>query len=254
MVRLSSTITQESAVAPVVFLTGAARRVGAETARVFHAAGFRVVIHYRSSEQDAIALVDELNQARPETAACIQSTLDTQTTIQAAANDAIAVFGQVDVLINNASSFFPTPWGEITDDAIHALMHSNLLLPMAMIQALAPELKHREGTIINLVDIHALRPLANHPAYGAAKAGLISLTKSAALDLAPRARANAIAPGAILLPEQEGDDYEAALTGNVPLARMGNPTDIAEAALFLATAPYVTGQILAVDGGRTLKQ
>lgn len=254
MVKLSSTINQESATAPVVFLTGAARRVGAETARVFHTAGFRVVIHYRSSEPDAIALVNELNRARPDSAACIQSALDTRNSIRAAADDAIAVFGQVDVLINNASSFFPTPWGEITDDAMNNLMHSNLMLPMAMIQALAPELKRREGAIINLVDIHALRPLADHPAYGAAKAGLISLTKSAALDLAPQVRANAIAPGAILLPEQEGDDYEEELTGNVPLARMGNPTDIAEAALFLATAPYVTGQILAVDGGRTLKQ
>lgn len=254
MVRLTSTINQESDARPVVFLTGAARRVGAETARVFHAAGFRVVIHYRSSEQDAIALVDELNLVRPESAACLQSSLDTRNNIQQAADNAIATFGQVDVLINNASSFFPTPWGKITDDAINTLMHSNLMLPMVMIQALAPELKRREGAIINLVDIHALRPLADHPAYGAAKAGLISLTKSAALDLAPRVRANAIAPGAILLPEQEGDEYEQALTGNVPLARMGNPTDIAEAALFLATAPYVTGQIVAVDGGRTLKQ
>lgn len=254
MVRLSSTIKQASATAPVVFLTGAARRVGAETARVFHAAGFRVVIHYRSSEQEAVALVAALNQARPDTAACIHSALDTQTTIQAAANDAIAVFGQIDMLINNASSFFPTPWGEITDEAINNLMHSNLMLPMAMIQALAPELSHREGAIINLVDIHALRPLADHPAYGAAKAGLISLTKSAALDMAPLVRANAIAPGAILLPENEDGEYEQELIQNVPLARMGSPTDIAEAALFLATAPYVTGQVLAVDGGRTLKQ
>ncbi|MEX1216479.1 pteridine reductase [Saccharospirillum sp.] len=254
MVRLSSTINQESATAPVVFLTGAARRVGAETARVFHAAGYRVVIHYRSSEPDAIALVEALNQARPDSAACIQSALDTRSSIQAAADDAIAVFGQVDVLINNASSFFPTPWGEITEDAINPLMHSNLLLPMAMIQALAPELKRREGAIINLVDIHALRPLANHPAYSAAKAGLVSLTKSAALDLAPRVRANAIAPGAILLPEHEGADHEQSLIDQVPLNRMGSPTDIAEAALFLATAPYITGQILAVDGGRTLRQ
>jgi pteridine reductase len=134
------------------------------------------------------------------------------------------------------------------------LMHSNLLLPMAMIQALAPELSRQEGAIINMVDIHANRPLANHPAYNAAKAGLVSLTQSAALDLAPRVRANAIAPGAILLPEHEGDEYEQELTRNIPLARMGAPTDLAEAALFLATAPYITGQILAVDGGRSLKQ
>lgn len=254
MVRLSSTIKQASASAPVVFLTGAARRVGAETARVFHTAGFRVVIHYRSSEPDAIDLVDELNRARRDSAACLQSALKTRNSIQAAAADAIAIFGQVDVLINNASSFFPTPWGEITDDAMNNLMHSNLMLPMAMIQALAPELKRREGAIINLVDIHALRPLADHPAYGAAKAGLISLTQSAALDLAPQVRANAIAPGAILLPEQESKEYEQELTRNIPLGRMGSPTDIAEAALFLATAPYISGQILAVDGGRTLKQ
>lgn len=254
MVRLTSTINQESATAPVVFITGAARRVGAETARVFHTAGFRVVIHYRSSKRDAVALVEQLNHARPNSAACFQSALDAQASIQTAAQAAVEVYGQIDVLINNASSFFPTPWGEITDEAIASLMHSNLLLPMAMIQALTPELKRQQGAIINLVDIHALRPLANHPAYGAAKAGLISLTQSAALDLAPQIRANAIAPGAILLPEHEGDNYEQELTRSIPLARMGGPTDIAEAALFLATAPYITGQILAVDGGRTLKQ
>jgi pteridine reductase len=254
MVRLNSTINHHSDVAPVVFITGAARRVGAESARTFHAAGFRVVIHYRGSESDAKALVSDLNKARPDTAACIQSALDTRDAIETAAHSAIAVFGQIDVLINNASSFFPTPWGEITDDNMATLMHSNLLLPMAMIQALAPELSRQEGAIINMVDIHANRPLANHPAYNAAKAGLVSLTQSAALDLAPRVRANAIAPGAILLPEHEGDEYEQELTRNIPLARMGAPTDLAEAALFLATAPYITGQILAVDGGRSLKQ
>ncbi|WP_211227250.1 pteridine reductase [Saccharospirillum impatiens] len=254
MVRLTSTISGINSNAPVVFITGGARRVGAETARVFHTAGFRVVIHYRSSERDANELVSQLNHTRPNSAACVQSPLDTRDHVQSAALAAIEAFGQVDVLINNASSFFPTPWGEITDEAINTLMHSNLLLPMVMIQALAPELKRREGAIINLVDIHALRPLANHPAYGAAKAGLISLTKSAALDLAPQVRANAIAPGAILLPEHEGDEYEQELTRSIPLARMGSPTDIAEAALFLATAPYISGQILPVDGGRTLKQ
>jgi len=254
MVRLTSTISEQTSVAPVVFITGAARRVGAETATVFHAAGFRVVIHYRGSETEARELVSGLNRERPDSAACIQSDLDTRQVIESAAQSAVAVFGRVDVLINNASSFFPTPWGEIKDDDVHTLIHSNLLLPMAMIQALAPELKRQEGAIINLVDIHARRPLADHPAYTAAKAGLVSLTQSAALDLGPAVRANGIAPGAILLPEHEDESYEESLTDKVPLQRMGSPTDIAEAALFLATAPYITGQILAVDGGRSLKQ
>ncbi|MHA7880068.1 MAG: pteridine reductase [Saccharospirillum sp.] len=239
---------------PVVLITGGARRVGAETARNFHQAGFRVLVHYRSSERDAKTLVDAFNDERTGSAKALASRLDDNNSITDFAQAAVKAFGQIDVLINNASSFYPTPFGEIDQAVFHELMHSNLQLPLLLTQALAPELKRQQGAIVNLVDIHALRPLANHPVYGAAKAGLLSLTRSSALDLAPEIRVNAIAPGAILLPEHEGQEYESELMAKIPLGRMGRPTDIAQTALFLATAPYISGQILAVDGGRTLKQ
>ena len=240
--------------APVVLITGGARRVGAQMAHTFHQAGFRVVIHYRSSQSQAEALAADLNQQRPESAQCLHSTLDDDAIISQFAGEARTAFGRLDVLINSASAFFPTPWGEIEPDPLHTLVHTNLALPLLLTQALKDELGQNQGAIINMVDIHALRPLADHPAYAAAKAGLISATKSMALDLAPAIRANAVAPGAILLPEHQGSDYEQELTAKIPLARMGRPKDLAEAALFLATAPYVSGQVLAVDGGRTLKQ
>ncbi|PTY35803.1 pteridine reductase [Saccharospirillum sp. MSK14-1] len=240
--------------APVVVITGAARRVGAQMARTFHNAGFRVVIHYRSSQSDAETLAAELNQQRSNSAQSLHSTLDDADTIAQFAEKASGAFGRIDVLINSASAFFPTAFGDIKEDDLDLLLHTNLRLPLLLTQALAPALRHTNGAVINMVDIHALRPLANHPAYTAAKAGLISATKSMALDLAPNVRANAVAPGAILLPESQGSDYEKELTDQIPLARMGHPTDLAQAALFLATAPYITGQVLAVDGGRTLKQ
>lgn len=253
MVEFNLTLS-DTDTAPVVFITGGARRLGAQTARTFHQAGYRVVIHYRNSQADAGALVAELNEQRPDSAGCVLSTLEDQGAINACAADARQVFGRIDVLINNASAFFPTPWGEIDDTAVHTLLHSNLELPIYMIQALATELSQREGAVINLVDIHALRPLANHVVYTAAKAGLISATRSAALDLAPRVRANAIAPGAILAPEHEGAAVEQGLIAQTPLARMGTPEDIAKTALFLANSPFITGQVLAVDGGRSLRQ
>jgi len=245
---------RDTDVAPVVFITGGARRLGAQTARTFHQAGYRVLVHYRNSQADAEALMNELNAQRPESAASVPSTLADPEAIQACADQAKQAFGRIDVLINNASAFFPTPWGEIDKRAMRTLLHSNLELPIYMIQALADELQHREGTVINLVDIHALRPLASHVAYTAAKAGLISATRSAALDLAPKVRVNAIAPGAILPPEQDGAAVEQGLIEQTPLARMGTPEDIAKTALFLANSPFITGQVLAVDGGRSLRQ
>ncbi len=253
MAELNLILTRAEA-APVVFITGGARRLGAQTARTFHQAGYRVVIHYRNSRSDAEALLEELNGHRSDSAKGLHSSLTDRAAVDACALEAIRAFGRIDVLINNASSFFPTPWGEIDDTAMHTLLHSNLELPIYMIQALAGELQQHSGAIINLVDIHALRPLANHAVYAAAKAGLISATRSAALDLAPKVRANAIAPGAILAPEHEGAEVEQGLINQTPLARMGTPEDIAQAALFLANAPFITGQVLAVDGGRSLRQ
>lgn len=240
--------------APVVLITGAARRVGAQMARTFHQAGFRIVVHYRSSQNDAETLVADLNQQRNNSAQALHSTLGNADSINEFAQRASAAFGRIDVLINNASAFFPTAFGEIEEEQLDLLLHTNLRLPLLLTQALAPELAKAKGAVINMVDIHALRPLADHPAYAAAKAGLISATKSMALDLAPNIRANAVAPGAILLPENQGSDYEQQLIAQIPLGKMGRPTDLAEAALFLATAPYITGQVLAVDGGRTVKQ
>ncbi|WP_108126485.1 pteridine reductase [Saccharospirillum mangrovi] len=240
--------------APVVLVTGGARRLGAQMARTFHQAGFRVLVHYRSSKTDADSLAKELNQQRPDSVQALSSELNTAETINDFAQQATKAFGRIDVLINNASAFFPTPFGDIDEEQLDLLLHTNLRLPILLTQALAPELSQRQGVVINLADIHALRPLANHPAYAATKAGLISATKSMALDLAPNIRANAIAPGAILLPESQGADYEQQLTARIPLGKLGEPKDLAEAALFLATAKYVTGQVLAVDGGRTVWQ
>lgn len=239
---------------PVVLITGGARRVGAQMARTFHQAGFRVLVHYRSSKTDADSLIDELNQQRQDSAQSLHSELNDADSINTFAQQSINAFGRLDVLINNASAFFPTPFGDIDEDKLDLLLHTNLRLPLLLTQALAPELSRHLGAVINLTDIHAFRPLANHPAYAAAKAGLISASKSMALDLAPNIRANAIAPGAILLPENQGSDYEQALTAKIPLGTLGEPKDLAEAALFLATAKYVTGQVLAVDGGRTVQQ
>lgn len=240
--------------APVVLITGAARRVGAQMARTFHQAGFRVIVHYRSSQTDAETLAAELNHQSPNSAQALPSALSDAATIKAFAQQAINAFGRLDVLINNASAFFPTPFGDIDEDPLDLLLHTNLRLPLLLTQALAAELSQRQGAIINMADIHALRPLSNHPAYAAAKAGLISATQSMALDLAPNIRANAVAPGAILLPENQSSDYEQKLIAQIPLGKMGHSSDLAEAALFLATAPYITGQVLAVDGGRTLNQ
>lgn len=253
MVRYSLELTPDEPV-PVAFVTGGARRVGAHVARAFHHAGYRVVVHYRASGEAADTLVAELNRQRPDSARAIASTLATPTDIERCAGAATAAFGRLDVLVNNASSFFPTHWGDIDSHRIRTLLHSNLELPMLMTQSLVEELSRHAGSVINMVDIHALRPLANHAVYNAAKAGLISLTQSTALDLAPGIRANAIAPGAILLPENEGEDYARKLAAEIPLGRLGSPDDIARAALFLAGSPYITGQVLVVDGGRSLRQ
>ncbi len=238
----------------VVLLTGAARRVGAEVARVLHAAGANILIHYRSSAEAAIALAASLNSARPHSAAIHAANLINADAPEKLVAAALSHFGHLDVLINNASSFYPTPVGRITAPQWDDLVGSNLKAPLFLSQAAAPSLRARRGLIINMVDIHGLRPLKEHPVYCAAKAGLVMLTKSLARELGPEIRVNGIAPGPVLWPE--GDMQEALkrdIIDKTALKRPGSPQDIARTALFLAAdAPYITGQIIAVDGGRSI--
>lgn len=241
---------------PVALVTGSARRIGAELCRRLHAENFRVVIHYLSSEAEANALAEELNAKRACSAATLKADLNQINDIDALASAAENQWGRLDVLINNASSFYPTPIGQASFEQWDDLINSNLKAPFFLIQALAPALKKTRGCVLNIADIHADRPLKSHPIYCAAKAGNIMLTKSLARELAPEIRVNGIAPGAILWPEQSAELNETdkrKILSKVPLERNGSPSDIAETALFLITrSPYITGQIISVDGGRTL--
>ncbi len=238
----------------MVLITGGARRVGAEVARCLHAAGAKVLIHYRSSAAAAITLADSLNELRPRSAAIHAAQLSAAEAPEKLVAATLLEFGRLDVLINNASSFYPTPVGQITSAQWDDLVGSNLKAPLFISQAAAPSLKAQRGLIINMVDIHALRPLKMHPVYCAAKAGLVMLTKCLARELGPEIRVNGIAPGPVLWPE--GDMEEAVkreIVSKTALKRIGSPQDIARTALFLAAgAPYITGQIIAVDGGRSI--
>lgn len=238
----------------VVLITGGARRVGAEIARTLHAAGANVLIHYRSSAAAAIALADQFNQARPGSAAIHAAQLTNPEAPEKLVAAALLEFGSLDILINNASSFYPTPVGQITLPQWDDLLGSNLKAPLFLSQAAAPSLRARRGLIINMVDIHALRPLKAHPVYSAAKAGLAMLTRALARELGPEIRVNGIAPGPVLWPEGDMDEaLKREIIGKTALKRHGTPRDIARTALFLAKdAPYITGQIIAVDGGRSI--
>lgn len=238
--------------APVAFLTGAAVRVGAVVARHLHQAGYNLVIHYRHSQAAAIALQTELNTLRLDSVALVQGDLLQISHLPALAAEAVARFGRMDLLLNNASTFYPTTLGQVTEAQWEDLLGSNLKAPFFLAQALVPNLRATQGCIINIADIYAKRPLIRYPVYSIAKAGLVMLTQALARELAPEVRVNAIAPGAILWPEGVGPDYEEALLKRIPLRRCGDPTDIARAVLYLAQAPYVTGQVLAVDGGRSI--
>jgi len=237
----------------VVLITGAARRIGADIARAFHARGFTVLIHYRQSADDAHALADEFNHQRADSAELLRAELTDPDQVRRLANEALACRRRLDVLVNNASSFYPTPFGDAGDDDWEQLLGSNLRAPFVLTQALAPALADTGGAIVNLVDVYAQKPLWQHSLYCMAKAGLASLTHSSARELGPAVRVNGVAPGPILWPEQEqGMDAEA-ITDATALKRSGEPADIAGAVIWLALdAPFVTGQILAVDGGRSL--
>jgi pteridine reductase len=236
-----------------VLITGAARRIGAELARALHQAGADIVLHYRSSEREAGALARSLNAARPRSAVTAQADLLETPRLAQLVADAVAAFGRLDILVNNASSFFATPLGGIDERQWESLIGSNLKAPLFLAQAAASELSAAHGLILNLVDIHGLRPLKRYPVYCIAKAGLIMLTRSLARELAPDVRVNAVAPGPVMWPDEADDELQAKIVSRTLLKRPGSPADVARAALFFAAdAPYVTGQILAVDGGRSV--
>ena len=238
----------------VVLVTGAARRVGAAVARALHAAGANVVIHFRSSAEPAAELARELNEARPESASLAECDLLDIEQLPGLARAPVDAFGSLDILINNASTFYPTPLGDITEIDWNDLIGTNLKAPLFLSQAAASALRISGGLILNIADIHGMRPLGRHPVYSIAKAGLIMLTKSLAREMGPQVRVNAIAPGPVMWPEDGMDSHlKDAIIDKTALKRPGSTDDVARAALFFASeAPYVTGQILAVDGGRSL--
>ncbi len=238
----------------VTLITGGARRIGAEIARCLHKAGMNIALHYRTSLDDARRLRDELNAARPASVQLFEADLRDTAAIKEMVASVTDTFMRVDVLVNNASSFFATPLDTIDEGAYQDLLDTNLKAPLFLAQAVVPQLRLAKGCIINIADIYGLKPLAAHVAYCASKAGLIMMTRSLALELAPDIRVNAIAPGAILWPETGSDDIErAAVLAKTPMGRAGEPADIAQTVLFLAReAHYVTGQVIKVDGGRAI--
>ena len=241
--------------APVVLVTGAARRVGAEIARALHSAGGRIAIHCRSSRAEAEDLAARLNGIRPDSAMVFAADLLDVAALPPLVAAVIARFGRLDALVNNASSFYAAEVGAVDAAIWDDLVGSNLRAPFFLAQAAAPHLASSAGSIVNITDIHAERPLKGYPVYCAAKAGLLGLTRALAVELGPRVRVNAVAPGAIEWP-QGTEDFppaeRAAIIGHSLLKRIGSPVDIAGTVKFLIfDAPYVTGQVINVDGGRT---
>ncbi|HEX7237499.1 MAG TPA: pteridine reductase [Gammaproteobacteria bacterium] len=236
-------------------VTGAAKRIGAVIARTLHGAGANVAIHYNRSAADADRLAAELNGKRAKSAFTVAADMRDIAAVERMAAQVLERTGnRLDVLVNNASNFYPTPVGTITLEQWDDLFGSNLKAPLFLSQALVPALRAARGVIVNIVDVHSQRPLRDHPVYGPAKAGLAMLTRSLAKDLGPDIRVNGVSPGAILWPDEGmSDALRAAIIKQTALKRSGTPEDIAAAVLFLVRdAPYVTGQIIAVDGGRSV--
>jgi len=245
----------ESLSGKVVLVTGGAKRVGAAIVRRLHREGADVMLHYRGSEREANALRSELNAARANSVALVQADLLDLAGLAEIVRNAVNRFDRLDALVNNASAFFPTPVGEMTQATWESLIGTNLRAPLFLSQAAAPHLKKTNGAIVNITDIHAERPLKNYVIYSIAKAGLAGLTRSLARELGPEVRVNGVAPGPIAWPEDGSFDEVARqrVISNTILKRTGDPDDVARAVYFLiAGAPYVTGQIIAVDGGRSI--
>ena len=239
-----------------VLITGGAKRVGASICRLLHAHGANLMIHYRSSINEARALQAELNLQRPNSVAIIHGDLLNLAVLPTLVKETINQFGRLDVLINNASSYYPTEIGEINDEQWNDLVGSNLKAPMFLSQAAAPELRKNHGCIVNITDMHVERPKKGYVVYSVAKAGLVTLTKSLAHELSPDVRVNAVAPGPVMWPEdnpQFNEVYRQRVISQTLLKRIGEPNDVAKAVKFLIQdAPFITGQVIAVDGGRSL--
>ncbi len=255
----SNITTENTSTVKTALITGSAKRVGAVIAQILHQAGYNVIIHCRLSRQAADDLAAQLNTIRENSAKVVQADLNNETTYNHLIEQAYQCWNRLDLLVNNASSFFPTPVGSITIDDWNNLINSNMKAPLFLSQAAAPYLKQVQGNIINMVDVHAQRPMKDHPVYCAAKAGLAMITMSLAKELGPEIRVNGIAPGAILWPASDGTNSEMPdhtknlILERTSLKRPGEPIDIAKTILFLARdADYITGQIISVDGGRNL--
>jgi pteridine reductase len=240
----------------VVLVTGGAKRIGAAICRHLHATGANIAVHYRNSEQEALDLQNELNESRPKSAAAFQADLLDLDALPQLVNSVIEKFGQLDALVNNASSFYATPLANIDEQQWRDLIGTNLQAPLILAQASATELHRCHGCIVNIADIHAERPMHGHLLYSVAKAGLVALTRGLAQELAPHVRVNAIAPGVIVWPENEmwlDEKQRRNIVSQTLLKREGEPNDIARTARFLIDeAPYITGQIISVDGGRSI--
>lgn len=240
---------------PVALITGGARRIGAVIASTLCHAGYRVIIHYHQSQKEARALAEALNQYQANSAVILCGDLNQFSVLEALITQAAQVWQRLDVLVNNASSFFPTPVGTTSEAQWNDLINTNLRAPYFLAEAAAPYLSAQQGCLINIADIHGERPLKNYPIYSIAKAGLIMLTQSFARELAPHVRVNAIAPGVTLLPEKKlGEHSIRQLRERTLLKRFPNPEDIAQAALFLIQQTAMTGQTLNIDSGRSLRQ
>lgn len=237
----------------VALVTGAGRRLGAAIARALHGAGANLIIHYNTSLEEAQRLVEALNGQRPDSAVLARSDLVLTHEHGRLIDQAVSPWGRLDVLVNNASSFFPTPLGAVTETQWEDLLGSNLKGPFFLCQAAAPHLQAWGGSIVNMADIYAERPLADYPVYSIAKAGLVMLTKALAVELAPHVRVNAVAPGSILWPEPPFDEQtKRHVLAGTPLQRQGDPQEIARAVIYLARdATYSTGTVVTVDGGRS---
>lgn len=251
---MDPTNTDTALAGRAVLITGAARRIGAAMARGFHAHGAAICIHCHQSIDEAEQLRDELNRRRAKSAAIVTADLLDTSALPAIVTAAVSAFGRLDALINNASTFYPTPLGTVTPAQWDDLMGTNLRAPFFLAQAAAPQLRAAKGAIVNMIDIHGQRPLPGHPVYSAAKAGLAMLTRTLARELGPEVRVNGIAPGPIMWPESGMDPHlQKEIVAKTLLKRSGSPEDVVRAALFFVKdAPYVTGQILAVDGGRSV--
>ena len=239
-----------------VLVTGGAKRVGAAICRRLHAAGARIAVHYRSSRQEALALLEELNALRPESAAIFQADLLDLGVLPQLVSEVVEKFGRLDALINNASSFYATPLAEVNEKQWNDLLGTNLRAPLFLAQAAAVELRRRHGAIVNIADIHAERPMHGYLLYSVAKTGLVALTRALAQEMAPQVRVNAISPGVIIWPENAtwlDDEQRRKIVAHTLLKREGEPDDVARTVQFLLNdSPYITGQIIAVDGGRSI--